>query len=146
MNENLNKKLAYLRYVKTNFPLVYTRAIRESRVPAGLSGLGVTVEEMLTEQNAFAEPTAASGSWLDSFRAFSDTLVQGVQQYLPVYAGVKQNELLLKINAERLKNGLPPINPSDLSPQVNVGISKEVQYIAFAILGIGALYLFTRKR
>lgn len=146
METNLQKKADYIRFLKAYMPNVYNRAVTVAQSRSGLSGLGETVEEMLARQDAFAEPTTQNGSWLDSLRYGFDSIIRSANQALPVYAGIKQNELLLKVNADRLARGLAPISASELSPQVNFGVSKEMQYFLFAALGIGALYLLTRKR
>lgn len=134
-------KIAYLREVKNRYPLLYRAAA--SKKSQGLSGLGLTVEEMIAEQNAFAEPQTG---WTTSIQSALDSVIKSVQQLAPTYAGLKQAELLMKINASRAQQGLPLLSQQDLAPQVNFGLSTPMQVFMFAALGVGAVYLISRKR
>jgi MYXO-CTERM domain-containing protein len=42
---------------------------------------------------------------------------------------------------------LPALDPSQFAPTVNVGVSPQTQQFAMlGLLGLGALFLFSRKR
>jgi len=139
---------SFVRYVRTNYPSLYSAAVaKNSRIiggTRGLNGLGITVDEMLVEQNAFAEPKTEQ--WYESILG---SLTDTIKNLAPAYVGVQQAKTCIDINAQRAKAGLSPLNcdAAGLMPQaqVNVGISKEIQMLAFVALGIGALYMFTQK-
>jgi len=135
MKPAIQSKLRFLASVKAANPRLYHAAMQKSQ---GLGGLGATVEEMLAEQNAFAEPQKES--WLDS-------AIDAVKQLAPAYVGYKQAQTCLQINAERAKQGIAPIDCGNagLAPQVNVGVSSDVRTMGFIALGLVAVFLIMRK-
>lgn len=64
-----------------------------------------------------------------------------------VGVGVYGQKQLVDINADRLRQGLPPLSDtSALSPQVNVGISPQLkQMLLFGGIAIVALLLLKRR-
>lgn len=62
----------------------------------------------------------------------------------------QQQRDLLKINADLLKAGKQPLDVSAISPQVNVGLSKDVQRIVMfsvaGLVGIGLILAMQRKK
>lgn len=72
-----------------------------------------------------------------------------VLNILPSYAAYKGQQSLIKLNIERAKQGLPPVDTASVSPQVNVGISADSKRIVYFALGgaaLIALVALTRKR
>lgn len=152
-SKKVKAQTQFIRYVRANYPSLYSAAVAQNAriiggtrgvVTRGLRGLGATVEEMLAAQDAFAEPKTAQ--WYESILG---SLTDTIKNLAPAYVGVQQAKTCIDINAQRAKAGLSPLNcdAAGLMPQaqVNVGISKEIQMLAFVALGIGALYMFTRK-
>lgn len=144
-------KLRFLAGVKKDYPALYYAATGSNK--GGLSGLGITVEEMLAEQDAFAEPiftgtqtsTASGAPW---YRDVLNSVLDSVKQLAPAYIGVKQAQTCVQINAERARNNQAPIDcaAGGLAPQVAVGISPDVKWILWGALGIGAMFLLMRRR
>lgn len=144
----LHAKTQFLTRVRNEYPALFRAATQKS---GGLSGLGITVEEMLAEQNAFAEPKAptststAAASWLDNAL---NSAIDAVKQLVPVYVGAQQAQTCVQVNADRARNGLAPIDCASggLAPQVSVGVSPDVKYVMWGALAIGGVYLLTKKR
>lgn len=148
----LHAKTQFLTHVRRAYPALFRAATlkAEKRSP-GLSGLGISVEEMLAEQNAFAEPGTpsstgtAAASWLDNAL---NSAIDAVKQLVPVYVSAQQAQTCVQVNADRARNGLAPIDCASggLAPQVSVGVSPDVKFIMWGSLAIGAVYLLTKKR
>lgn len=139
----------FLKYVHDNHPNLFKETLRrmsKRRANNGMAGLGITVEEMIAEQNAFAEPASNGISWENIFSTFTDSL----QTIIPAYVSLEQGKNCIEVNTERAKAGLAPIDcaSAGLTPQaqVNVGVSKEIQLLMFGAIGLAALYMFTRKK
>ena len=154
-NQNSTRQnMAYMRAVKQSHPELYRHAVNTVIKKSQLHGLGtaanygnLTAEQVVALQNAeFANMpySPSTSAWADVANQVTDFL----KQTIPVYLGVQQAQTCLDINKQRAIKGLPPIDcaGAGLTPQVNVGVSKEIQTLAFAALGIGALYLFTRRK
>jgi len=144
MDNATRAKLTFIAGVKAAHPNLYRAAV--SGQGGGLSGLGVTVEEMLAEQNAFAEPVASSSSGM--FTNALNSTIDFIKQLAPSYIGLQQAKTCLQINADRARAGISPIDcaSSGLAPQVSVGVSPDVKYIMYAVVGIGAVYLMMRSK
>lgn len=154
----IRAKLMFLANVKDKYPQLY-RAALGNPGGVGLSGLGLTVDEMIAAQNAgtdFPNPLGTSTP-VSSGSASTDTAVpwytnilnsaiDTIKQLTPVYVGTQQAKTCIQVNAERAKSGLSPIDCASggLAPQVSVGISPDVKLIMYVGLGIGAVYLLMR--
>lgn len=64
--------------------------------------------------------------------------------FLTGVTGAYQAKQLVDINIARAKQGLPPLDNAT-NPQVNVGLSNNVQLILWGGLALGAVYLFSRR-
>ncbi len=164
MNAKARAQIQFLNNVKRQYPNLYRAALSRTEKAiglktAGLGGLGLTVQEMIDQQNAgFSTadliatgqiPATSSGAGTGfSFQNLLDQTSQFIQQLAPSYIGYKQASQCVEINAARARQGLPPVDcgSAGLAPQVNVGVSKEIQLLVFAGLGLAAVYMFTRKR
>lgn len=72
---------------------------------------------------------------------------QGVFDIIPAALQYQQQRDLLKANTELLKAGLQPISPSTIAPQVNVGVSSDLQkMMMFGLVGLLAVGLFAGMR
>ena len=146
MNNAITAKLKFLANVKEKYPDLYRAAI--TRRGGSLNGLGITVEEMLREQDAFAEPkTVTTTNAVPWYTTALNTTIETIKNLAPAYIGVKQAQTCLEINAALARQGKPPIDcaAGGLAPQVSIGLSPNTQMLLFAALGIGALWLFKRK-
>lgn len=143
MDAQIRAKLRFLDTVKQTQPALYRAALQ--RRGGGLSGLGETVEQMLARQDAFAEPVTSNLPW---YTQALNSAIDAMKQLAPAYVGIQQARTCLQINAERAKQGLDPIDCASggLAPQVSVGISPDTRTMIYAALGIGALWLFMRKK
>ena len=143
MDNRTRAQLQFLAYTKAKHPTLYKAAVKRS---GGLSGLGITQAEMLAEQDAFAEPT--SGAETPWYRSLLDTTIATINQLAPSYVGIKQAQTCIEVNSARAKQGLSPIDcaASGLSPQVAVGVSSDVKYVLWGVLGLGAIFLFMNMK
>ncbi len=162
MRTNDRQNFIYLAQMKQRYPDLYAQAVQKTigRMTRSnqMNGLGasanygtLTAEQVVALQNAefanvpYAAPVQA-GTW-DWLSSAAQTTTDFLKDNIATYLGIQQAKTCLDINKQRALQNLPPIDCSSagLTPQVNVGVSKEIQTLAFAALGIGAIYLFTRR-
>lgn len=124
----VQSKAAFLKWAKANFPAIYRRG-------AGLGALTIVA----TPADKAAEKSAIENAFDAVSKFLSDP------KFIAGAAGAYQSKQLIDINIQRAKQGLPPLENA-VNPQVNFGLSNNVQLILWGGLGITALYLFTRKR
>ncbi len=79
-----------------------------------------------------------------------EKLFEGTSKLLQTAGSVQTTRDIYKINKQRAAQGLPPIDASSLSPQVNVGLAPgTIQQAALPVgLIVGALallFLMNRK-
>ena len=151
MTPQIRAKLEFLDSIKRKYPRLYTAAVKRG---GQLAGLGITQAEMLAEQDAFAEPvfsnkTTAPVAAQPWYKNYLDSAVQTVKDLAPAYVGLEQAKTCIKINADRAKQGLSPVDCAGLAPQVSVGVSPDVKtfmYIGLGVAGIIGLMMFMKKR
>lgn len=81
--------------------------------------------------NATTQPTA----W---YQSVAQTIAQAATQYLTL----EQQRELLKIQNERARQGLPPLDVSQYTPGVSVGVESGTQKTLLLALGIaGGIFL-----
>lgn len=121
MTRRQESRRAFLEMLRVRRPEIYQRVIeRASRAQGrGLSGLGETAV------------TVDNQSWWDK-------LIAGIQQLAPTYAQYQLSKDLYDLNMQRAKQGLPPVDASAVSPQMNVGLSPETRLL---VLGMGGVAL-----
>ena len=155
MNDQIRAKLEFLNSVKQKYPALYRAAISKHS-GGGMAGLGQTVDQMIAAQNAgtdFPNPLAVSGtaatdSGVPWYTSFLNSTMDTIKQLAPVYVSTQQANTCIQVNADRAKSGLSPLDcaSSGLAPQVSVGVSPDVKYILYGVLGIGAVYLLLRSK
>jgi hypothetical protein len=78
-----------------------------------------------------------------------DKLTNTIEKLLPVYAQYKQQRELIKLNIERAKQGLAPIEAEQIAPQVRVGLTSDTQRLllfgVLGVLGIGLIMSMKRR-
>jgi len=63
---------------------------------------------------------------------------------LPALTATYQQKQILDVQVERAKQGLPPLNATQFSAGVNVGIAPETQkMLMYGAIGLGAIFLLT---
>lgn len=90
-----------------------------------LSGLDETTTEVTTT-------SAPATDWGTQILDFTKSV-------FPVYYQHRAQRDILEANLKRAEQGLPPLDPSGVAPQVNFGLSPGVQKLA--MWGIGGLIL-----
>lgn len=113
-----NSRALFLDMLRKNRPLIYEKVM--SRAQRGLSGLGEG--EVLATDNQ---------SWWEK-------IIGGIQQLAPTYAQFQLSKDLYSLNMQRVRQGLPPVDASAISPQVRVGLTPETR---FMVIGLGAVAL-----
>lgn len=139
MNTVQSKKL-FIEWVKKTRPDVYARAMPRA---AGLSGMGETAAQILARQNGYGEIAVDNRS---QFEKLADTFIDTVSKLAPTVIQTSQANKIMKINLELARQGKPPIDTTSYSPQFNVGIPKDVQYILWGALAIGAIFVISKAR
>ena len=140
MNTVQSKRL-FLDWVKKTRPDIYARAMPRA---AGLSGMGESYAEMIAIQDARGESApAASVPW---YEKALDMAIGVIGQIAPTIVAGRQATTLMKINIERAKLGQPPLDTTAFSPQFNVGIPKDIQYILWGAVAVGAIFVVAKLR
>lgn len=80
--------------------------------------------------SAVYDPSDSSLSWLDKLSSFGQ-----------VALNLELMRDLNEINLERARKGLPPLSPSEYSPQVNVGVASDTRNTALMLGGMGLIGL-----
>lgn len=126
-------------WLRKNYPEIYENVIitmPEAFIPEfalsgfRMSGVGIVEGEPVTD-------------WAKSI---SDTIAS----LLPTYAQYRLQKDLINLNIKRAEQGLPPVSSMDMAPQVNVGVSSNVENIAkvavFGVLGLGLLSILSKNK
>ncbi len=87
---------------------------------------------------------------IGAVQAPNESWVDSLTRLLPVLATTYQQKQLLEENMRRAQQGLAPIDVSQYSPAVRVGMTddtKKMMYIAAAVVAaLIALYILKKKR
>lgn len=76
-----------------------------------------------------------------------ETWVTTLQRILPALATTVQQREILKIQLERARQGLPPLDNSQFGAQVSVGLdNRTLMLLGAAAVGIAALLFIRSKR
>lgn len=116
-------------WLKVNYPDVYGHVA--NRKPAMLDAEKAVTSGALganAQTRAGLGDLAPVSDWGKTFTDAVGALVQG-----------KAQSDLIKLNISRAEQGLPPIDPGNITPGVNVGLSADTRQLA--ILGIGGAIL-----
>jgi hypothetical protein len=87
---------------------------------------------VIAQSNPVINPAQSQSSWLDSALKSAESVAKSFMTY-------KQASDFNAINLQRAKQGLPPLNPQQYAPQVNFGLSTDIQNML--MIGGGALLL-----
>lgn len=97
---------------------------------ASLEQIAPNIGSMIAEQQGTGE------SWLDS-----------LTRLLPIIAATQQQRELLQIQVDRARQGLPPLDASQYSTGVRVGLDDSTKKLLVgAAVGLGLLFAFSRRR
>jgi hypothetical protein len=78
---------------------------------------------------------------------FSGDFMTYLPQAVSAIAAWDMQRKMVDMNIERVRQGLPPIDPSQVAPGVNVGLTPQTQQLAtVALIGMGAIALFAIAR
>lgn len=113
-----------------DYPLV--NATPDAAYAASLETVAPNITTLVAEQRTTGE------SWIDA-----------LERILPAVVSTWQQKEILQVQVERAKQGLPPLNASQLAAGVNVGLSPEVQrmvWIGGAALLAAVVYMATQRR
>lgn len=110
--------------------------------------MGPNVDAYPPDAYAAQLETAAPGigAMIQAQAAPGEGWTDTLKKLLPTIAATYQQKQLLDVQADRAKAGLPPLDVSQYSAGVNIGLSPEtMRTILLAAAGIAAVFLFTRK-
>lgn len=120
MNTNQRK---YVEFIKAKFPALYARAMAEVARQQRVAGIG-------------------------ELSGFLDTFTQAVEKLTPVVVQAKAQKDLLKVQMDRARQNLPPLEASQYAPamrvevQPSVGLSpmaKAAAWVGAGLLGLALL-------
>lgn len=75
-------------------------------------------------------------------KAWWETLIDTAGQLATQYYQVQSQRDIIKMNAERAKQGLPPIDTSDVAPRVGVDVAIDWEQLKVPLLIGGGLLAF----
>lgn len=135
----MDSKKMFLQWLAINEPVIFKAAAERAESP-GLSGIA----------------------------DFFTSAVDVIKQAAPAITQYKAQSKILKVQLERAKQGLPPLDTADYAPTIKVqpqltpetnyaiqqGLTSGVsgglggigKYLPFVLLGVGALFLLKRAR
>lgn len=126
---------AFVKWVKIEFPRLAAAAERAAGAPGQLGGLaaGEAVATTVTQQ-----PSAI------------DKFVSTIQTLAPQYLQYRAQQDLLKVQLDRARQGLPPLDPSQYAPAVQLSVDPRMyspavdaikQYALPAALVLAAFFI-----
>lgn len=126
----------FLYWLRGAHPQLYGAAMNYA-----LQNRGMTLGDTSSELSNGATVAASNSIW--------DKVVEGVSKVGTAYLTYKQQQDLLKVQLERAKNGLSPIDTAEYGMGVNVGMSQATrsqitQWLLLAGVGIGAFMLLRK--
>ena len=156
----LRAQLQFLTWLKNTHPTVMDRALQATRRQSGAPGLGAYSRSPYRNQvegapgmSGFMDSIIGGISHLD-FSKLTDNVMKAGTGLL-AYSSQKK---LLKLNLDRAKRGLPPLDASeygqapvirsqiDLDPELADGLARGfTSYGLPLIAGLAALFFFTRR-
>lgn len=97
MSQIATNKLRFLAQVRKSYPQLYRDAMKRVATPTkGLSGLGITQDEMLAEQNEGLITGANETPW---YQSVLNSAIDTIKQLAPAYVATKQAKTCIDINA-----------------------------------------------
>lgn len=134
MMEDFRKsRAAFLSYMARQRPELIAAAMK--RASARKIGLSAVTE-------------VGTGATLDVTEpGYFDKVLAALKEIAPAYAQYQMARDLYSLNMERAKQGLPPIDASAVSPQINVGLSPDVKtLLILGGVGLTIMMLAARRR
>lgn len=110
----------------------YVDAVPSQAWTASLETVAPNITSLVAEQRMQSE------SWIDA-----------LERILPAVVSTWQQKEIMQVQVERAKQGLPPLDASQLAAGVNVGLSPEVQrmvWIGGGALLLALVYVATQRR
>jgi hypothetical protein len=139
----------HVEWVRDNFPQTYQEAMLMSSdtYNAGLNAMPSFMTPY--PYTPVVKPAVPEKSWFTSF-------TQSIQKIAPALVQYKTQKDILKLQLDRAKKGLPPLDTSALAPTIRVQpeLSPEMysdlkKYVLPVSIGIGALLvavMMSRKK
>jgi len=153
--------IEFLSWLEVWSPQLYSHVMARVGSPPGqgiyalneLNGVGhLAAEDILA-------PTTTQGAG-SSFMDYINQALETAKTAIPAYFQYKTQADIMEMNIARAKQGLPPIDPGVVAPQVKVihDVPPEVQgaildfkagatkFVLWGALGLGAFFLFRMVR
>lgn len=102
-----------------------------------------TPDQQYTSALEFVAPSITTK--IEEQRADDESWADTLQRILPFITATYQQKKILEIQAERAKQGLPPLDQSQFGVGVNVGVSDDAKWLGYAAIGVVALLLLKRR-
>lgn len=159
MSEELQAQKAYFAWLAQNNPNVLRAAIKEAKKKGAIEPFGFSAaphpwsfgfgqsnggEAMAT---AMSKPAGESEkAW---YETLLDTVTETAGKILPIYYQSKAQKELIELNADRAKQGLPPIDSSQVAPTIRTQVGMDPAMLNMLVLGGVGIAIFMamgRKR
>lgn len=132
----------------------------QSIASVGLAGLGDIFSDIGTGiSNTFdmtanavagAAPAATSSNWWDNLLSAIPSTVTTIGNALPALGQAYFQTQAMKLNLDRAKQGLPPINTASYAPGLNVGLTPQTSnLLMYGAIGLAAVFVimqFTKSK
>lgn len=131
---NRNRK-AFLEWTRRHFPGLYARAAKDASQLNGLGQSDLWGEMSLAQGGPDFRNLGDNGNGNGSGEsqkdeqdaAWYDKILSTLEQAVPIYVQADAQKDIMDAQLERAKKGLPPLETSQMAPQVNVGMDPEIQ-------------------
>ncbi len=121
----------FLHWMKLNQPAVYAAATRSANETATLGAADTT-----------PAPTQGQGWW--------GNFIDAAKQLVPVIVQAKSQKDILDVQLTRARQGLPPLNTSQIAPtvQIQAGLTPALKRVLVPamMIGVGLLFFMMSKK
>ncbi|MDH5654198.1 MAG: hypothetical protein OEZ39_20265 [Gammaproteobacteria bacterium] len=134
----------YLAWMESEFPEMYDEVSSE----VGMDGLGADVPTSTVTAGSTGQPAEEPSMW--------SNIISAVKEIAPAYTQYKQQKEIMRVQTDRAKKGLPPLETSQYAPTARVitevggetrmGIAKLAIPIALGVGALGLLYTLKKRR
>lgn len=141
--DEMQSKKAFFAWLAQRHPELLRAAIRQAKREGAIEPFGFGVGQTETEAEKPAGETEKA--W---YERLLDTVTETAGKILPVYYQSKAQRELIELNLERAKQGLPPIESTQVAPTIRtqVGIDPAVMnMLVFGGLGLAVFLMAQRK-
>lgn len=166
MNPNAKRNLkSHVYWLKRHFPGLYYYSVGQALNTNELGALGQPYDysnsgiwgQFSLAQGGPDYKNLVANTESDKDAAWYEKILSFAEKAIPVFVQAEAQENILDVQIKRAKMGLEPLNVSQISPQVNVGLAPAIQesitglstavqsVLVYGGIGLVAYFLFFNK-